>query len=260
MAPLETSAVVLHAFDYLETSRILRLATRDAGVVSVLARGARRSRQRFGPALDLFVEGAAEIHIRPGRELQTLAAFEVTRARTGIALDIGRFTAANVLAELVLRFGHDEYEPLYDALVAALDAVSVAAPERAVEVGLAGAWHLVATLGFAPAVDVCASCHAEIDSSASALFSHPAGGVLCVSCGANAGPARTLQPHVREALGAWLEGQEAPSGLSDLEARAHQRLLREFLREHLSDDRPLRALDVWERGRWELPSSATNVQ
>ena len=40
MTLVVTEAIVLHAFDYLESSRILRLVTRDAGVRSVLARGA----------------------------------------------------------------------------------------------------------------------------------------------------------------------------------------------------------------------------
>jgi DNA repair protein RecO (recombination protein O) len=40
--------------------------------------------------------------------------------------------------------------------------------------------------------------------------------------------------------------------------RAHQRLLREFVREHLADDRPLRAFDVWERDDWSR--SATEVK
>jgi hypothetical protein len=31
------------------------------------------------------------------------------------------------------------------------------------------------------------------------------------------------------------------------EARAHQRLLREFLAHHLHDARPMRAFDMWER-------------
>ena len=60
---LATEAVVLHAFPYLESSRILRLATRDAGVVSALARGARRPKNRFG-ALDLFTGGTAQLSVR----------------------------------------------------------------------------------------------------------------------------------------------------------------------------------------------------
>jgi len=38
--------------------------------------------------------------------------------------------------------------------------------------------------------------------------------------------------------------------LTEAEARSHQRLLREFLGAHLSDDRPLRAFAVWEHERW----------
>ena len=57
------------------------LITRDAGVQSVIARGARSSRRRFGTAIDLFAQGMVEIHVKPNRELQSLVSFETTRAR-----------------------------------------------------------------------------------------------------------------------------------------------------------------------------------
>ena len=59
----------------------LRLATREAGVQSAPARGARRPKSRYGTALDLFASGTAEIYVKPGRELHTLASFDVTIAR-----------------------------------------------------------------------------------------------------------------------------------------------------------------------------------
>ncbi|HEX6574196.1 MAG TPA: recombination protein O N-terminal domain-containing protein, partial [Gemmatimonadaceae bacterium] len=65
MGSIVTEAIVLHAFDYLETSRILRLMTRDAGVQAVIARGARSSRKRFGTSIDLFAQGMVEINVRP---------------------------------------------------------------------------------------------------------------------------------------------------------------------------------------------------
>ena len=68
-----TEAIVLHAFNYSESSRILRLATREAGVQSVLARGARASQRRFGSAVDLFAEGEVQYEVRTGRDLHTLA-------------------------------------------------------------------------------------------------------------------------------------------------------------------------------------------
>src|SRR3982751_141228 len=111
MTLVATDAVVLHAFSYLESSRILRLATRDAGVVSVLAKGARRASRRFGTAVDLFAEGQAQFYAKPGRDLHTLSAFDVARSRAGLGEDIGRFTAASAVAELMLRFGREDVQP-----------------------------------------------------------------------------------------------------------------------------------------------------
>ena len=163
MSLLVTDAVVLHAFDYLESSRILRLATREAGVQSVLAKGARRSKRRFGSAVDLFAHGVAQLYVKPGRDLHTLASFEVTRSRPRLGTDLERFAAASALAELALRFVQPEaHAALFERLTQALDAVAAAAPDEARAAALAGAWALVAEMGFAPALDRCASCHATI--------------------------------------------------------------------------------------------------
>ncbi|MBC7790100.1 MAG: recombination protein O N-terminal domain-containing protein, partial [Anaerolineae bacterium] len=84
MPVLSTEAVVLHSFDYSESSRILRLATRDAGTQSVLARGARRASTKFGSALGLFAQGVAHLYLKGGRDLQTMSSFDCTHARTSI--------------------------------------------------------------------------------------------------------------------------------------------------------------------------------
>jgi DNA repair protein RecO (recombination protein O) len=254
MSLVVTEAIVLHAFDYLESSRILRLVTRDAGVRSVLARGARRSRTRFGTALDLYAQGMAELHVKPGRDLDTLASFDVARARPQLAGELARFTGASAIAELTLRFTRDAADPaLFAAVAEALDTIGAATAHSAREATLLGAWRVLAELGVAPVVDFCAECHAVIDEAATAMFSHPAGGALCARCGRLARSGRVLPPSARVALRAWLNGERVALS-DDAELRAHQRLLREFLHEHLADDRPLRAFDVWEHAAW---SSAT---
>jgi DNA repair protein RecO (recombination protein O) len=247
MALIVTEAIVLHAFDYLESSRILRLVTADVGVRSVLARGARRSSRRFGSALDLFAQGSAQLHVKPGRDLDTLGGFDVERARPDLALDLARFTGASVIAELTLRFGRDAADPdLFAAAVAALDALTVAQAAEAREAALAGAWRIIAALGFGPGVDHCNSCRAPLAPNDPVLFSHPAGGALCVRCAQLAPSGRLLPPSARDALRAWTAGERVQlGGVADV--RAHQRLLREFLREHLDDDRPLSAFEMWER-------------
>jgi DNA repair protein RecO (recombination protein O) len=250
MSLVVTEAIVLHAFDYLESSRILRLVTKEAGVRSVLARGARRSRKRFGTSLDLYAQGSAELHVKQGRELDTLASFDVTRARPQLAGQLARFTGASAIAELTLRFARDDTDPaLFAAVAEAFDAIGAASGDGAREATLAGAWRVLAEMGVAPAVDSCAECHSPIANGATAMFSHPAGGALCQRCGHLARRGRVLPPTARASLRAWLSGSSGPVS-NDAELRAHQRLLREFLREHLADDRPLRAFDVWEHAAW----------
>jgi DNA repair protein RecO (recombination protein O) len=250
MALLATDAVVLHTFDYLESSRILRLVTRDGGVRSALAKGARRSSRRFGSAVDLFAQGSAQLYTKPGRDLDNLSAFDVTRARPMLAGDMGRFAGASAIAELTMRFGRDAADSgLFEAVVDALDALATAASDAALTVALAGAWRIVAELGFAPTIDVCGDCHAPLDASSPVMFSHRAGGALCARCGRLTPAGRVLPPVARDALRRFLVGEAGPS-LDDASTRAHQRLLREFLTEHLTDGRPLRALELWEDQRW----------
>ena len=256
MPALRTDAVVLHVFDYLETSRILRIATRDAGLQSVLARGARRPKSRYGTALDLFASGTAEVYLKAGRDLHTLAGFDVNRSRGQLASDLERFTAASAIAELAMRFGTSEgHAELYDALLATLDSIAESPAHASIDAALGGAWLLVSTMGFAPTVERCASCHTVVPEDLPAAFSHPAGGVLCRRCASLAGNSRLLPADARATLRSWIDGSAATLA-DDPSRRAHQRLLREFLSEHLTDGRSLRAYDVWERNSWGTVTGA----
>jgi DNA repair protein RecO (recombination protein O) len=250
MALLATDAIVLHAFDYLESSRIFRIVTRDGGVRSVLAKGARRSSRRFGSGLDLFAQGTAQLYAKPGRDLDNLSGFDITRSRSALGNDLGRFTGASAIAELALRFGREAADhPLFDAVADALDAIAAAAPGTSATATLASAWRIVGELGFAPTVDNCAECHADLDAHAHSLFSHAAGGALCTPCGRRAPTGRVLPPDARHALRQLLAG-DTTFPLDESAVRAHQRLLREFLAEHLTDGRPLKAFELWEEQGW----------
>ncbi len=245
MPLIATEAIVLHAFNYLESSRIVRLATRDAGLVSVVARGARRPKSAFG-ALDLFAHGIAQISLRPNRDLHTLTGFDMASSRAALGTALPRFMAAAMLTELVLRFGHEESaRDLFAPLAAGLDMLQSDAGQDSIAIALAGAWQLVATMGFAPTIDDCANCHLGVATDAAAPFDLRAGGVLCENCGSTGAVRRTLPPSARAALRAWLSGDSYT--LSDVSTRkAHRRLLREFLAEHLSDVRQLTAFAAWD--------------
>ena len=97
---VRTDAVVLHAFDYGETSRIVRLLTRQHGVVGVIARGARRPTSQFGSTLQPMSYVQAVYYYRPQRGLQTLKeASHVVRWRR-LGTDIDRVTLGLRVVEI----------------------------------------------------------------------------------------------------------------------------------------------------------------
>jgi len=250
MPLLATDAIVLHVFDYLESSRIVRMLTREAGIQSALARGARKSRARFGSSMDLFAEGAAQLYVKPNRELHNLSAFELSRSRTALGEDVGRFTAASTVAELALRFAGEEGNPqLYDTVSDALDRISRASAQATITEGLAACWRIVSVVGFTPELSSCALCHTPLRDADDATFAHASGGVVCPACSRTAPGGRRIPGSARIAIRRWLESDDA-AAMTDAESRSHQRLLREFLGAHIPDDRPLRAFAVWEHERW----------
>jgi DNA repair protein RecO (recombination protein O) len=226
----------------------VRLATREHGVQSVVARGARRPRNRFGHSLDLFASGVVHFTMKPGRDLSNLSGFDLTAGRVAIGSDLDRFAAASAMAELVLRFSRaDPHDEAFAVLVAALDALVTAPSGAATDRGIAFAWRYVAALGFAPSIEACCACHAPIAPDESAQFSHQGGGVVCGRCSRVVAVARALPAAARLTIAAWLRGDLAALA-ADVERRAHLRLLREFIHHHLAEDgsHEMRALDAWE--------------
>lgn len=248
MPPVTTSAIVLSTIRYGETSKIARLATREFGVQSAIAKGALRPRSRIGVALHLLSEGQATLHFSRSGDLHTLSQFDPKAVRIGLAQRMDRYAVASLLSELMLRFapatGHPEsYDLFRDGL-----AVLEAAPAAAVEpLGLRVVWRLVAALGFSPALTACARDGAAIPSG-TASFSPQDGGMLCARCARDTAGAR-LQAADREALSAFLGPDAELPLLDERHLAAHRRLIERYIRYHLAEGALLPALAFWlERG------------
>jgi DNA repair protein RecO (recombination protein O) len=239
-----TPAVVLHAFPYGETSRIVRLATPEWGVQSVIAKGAMRPKSPFGGRLQALSEGIAQFHHHVHRDLHTLSAFDLTDQHASLAGDVARYAAATALAELVLRFAQEEPQPaVYRALATALGALADAALAELPYVALAALWHEIVILGFGPTVDACVRCGAALGNRAQ--FSIAEGGLLCPRCG-RAGGGKPLGADDVAALRAFTAGSYDVVPVTALHLAAHRRLFARFVRRHVADDRELPALAFWE--------------
>lgn len=253
MPLVATPAIVLHVMPYSETSKIVRLLTRNLGIQSAIAKGARRAKSRTGPRLDLFAAGTATLMTKGNRELNPLTGFEVTATHAGLSHDVTRFAAASALAELALKCVPAEPHPeVFDATSAGLEAIEQAPAELADTAALAACWGLVVALGFSPTLDRCAVCGAPTEGAI--RFSAVQGGALCRTHGSDAPQVTTLREADRGALAALIVGRLPEPALDARHAGAHRRLLLNFVRHHLAEDRAMPALAFWDAESWNTTS------
>jgi len=245
-----TPAIVLSTLRYSESSKIVRLATRDLGVQSAIAKGALRPRSRFGAALQVLSEGQAQLYLKEHRELHTLAAFDLIRVPVGIAADLERYAVASALAEVMLRFAPADPHPAsFDLLRDALAGLEAAPAPDVRAAGLRAVWQLVGELGFAPSLGECVRCGTPVDAAGDASFSTQDGGVLCPDC-AGPDPVVRLPERARRDLAALVGPPGFLPALDLPHFLAHQRLLARYVRYHLGEGAELPALDFWTRRPW----------
>jgi len=250
MPLLGTPAIVLSTLRYSETSKIVRLATREHGVQSAIAKGALRPKSRFGASLQVLSEGQAQYLAKEHRELHVLTAFDLQRLRVGLASDVGRYATASVLAEVMIHFAPaDPHPESYDLFRDALDALETA-PVRDVDaLGFRVLWHLVSVLGFAPSLDACVRDGTLLPVEGALPFSTREGGALCPACAAQHGATR-LPAAARADLAALLDPDATLPPLDERHGAAHRRLLARYVRYHLGEGAELPALDFWLRRHW----------
>ena len=236
MPIVTTPGVVLQTHPYSDTSKILRLMTRDHGPLSAMARGALRPKSRFSGVLEPFAEGSATIYVKPNRDLHSLSDFGLHRERQALGRDLRRFAGASVLCELVLRLAPGEEDAhLYRTLVEGLDALVECDRANVARTALAAIWQIVDALGFAPEVDGCGRCGRGLGEEP-ATFDVREGAVLCEGCMPGSPALDVDEMHLLRGLIAGDLGGPAP-GTSQVT------LLVDFIRHHAAEGIRLRSLD-----------------
>jgi DNA repair protein RecO (recombination protein O) len=226
--PLKTEGIVLRSLRYGEADRILHVFTPHRGRVSAIAKGARRTRSRFGARLEPFFHVRLVLH--EGRsDLLTVTSVETVAAHGGIREHARGLDQAARACDAVSRLfdAGDPHPPVFHLLANEL-ALLDAAPDLAGPAnGLAFRLKLLVAAGLAPQLSACATCG---ESDHLSGFSGAAGGVVCSACEGAAFPlAPESHAFLCEALARPLA--EAPAG-SELALRQAERAIGETVEHH----------------------------
>ena len=177
-------AFVLSALDYGDSDRIVSLFTLEHGRLKAFARGARKSRKRFGPALEPFARIDIQARIKAG--LSSLQQADIISIYPVIRTDLERIAHALYACELVdviTPEGHP-IPRLYRLLAAYLERLetetAIEADRRFFEI------NLLNILGYRPSLATCSRCDAPFGEVGAWL--QDGGEAVCRFCCAGGRP------------------------------------------------------------------------
>ena len=240
MALYRDEGVVLRVQKLGEADRIITVLTRRNGRVRAVAKGVRRTRSKFGAAVEPFSH--VDLQLYQGRELDIVTqADSLTAYGETLVHDYGRYTAGTAVLETAERLTAEEREPalrLFLLVIGALRALSERDPSLVLDAFLLRA---MSVSGYAPALTDCARCGAAGPHRA---FSVAAGGVVCAAC--RPAGAASPNPLVLALMADLLSGEWAAAEASDPRTRRDASgLVAAHLQWHL--ERGLRSLPLVDR-------------
>jgi DNA repair protein RecO (recombination protein O) len=195
---IKTEAIVLHAMKYRDTSRIVRLCTREYGKVSAIAKGARGPKSKFGAALEPMSHVLAVMYKKDNRELQLLTQCDTIRSMQRLVDDAEKLSTALSIIELTdhATQATEENEALFALLLETLEATNNAA-KNARNALLYFELRLAEILGFKPEFLRCTSCSTLLEAGATTNSGESFGlgmsGALCRSCAHHAVSYESMQ-------------------------------------------------------------------
>ena len=178
-------ALVLRYVDYGEADRILTLFSAEHGLQKGFARSARKSRKRFGAALEPFC--LAIFHFREGKgSLWSLQDAELVNAHFGLRTDLRLLALASYgteLVELLLEEG-EPHQLIYEMLCSFLGYLARGGDAQLAR--LLFELRLIYLLGYMPHLLHCSEC-LKIFNDEPVRFDARRGGSLCLDCAGRSG-------------------------------------------------------------------------
>ena len=177
MSVLTSEAVVLRTWPVHEADLIVSFFTRDYGKVRGVAKSARKSRKRFGGALEPMTVARAWFAERPRQELARLDQLEIIRSPLSSPVDPLRLTVLSFFAEVLDEAlpDHDPQETVFRLLAAVLEQTTV---EQAwMPLTYFQLW-MTRLMGLLPDIGHCTAC-GEALRAGEASFNTLGDGLFC---------------------------------------------------------------------------------
>lgn len=177
MALRESEAIVLRTYSLREADLLVTLFTRLEGKVHGVARSAKKSRRRFGGALEPLTYVRAFYDVRERQELARLDSCDVLESPLASEVSYPRALALGHIAELLdeLLTDHEANDAIFRLTLSVLHALP--GPEIWMPLTYFELW-MTRLVGFLPELNECVVCGRNLNGSR-AYFHALADGLMC---------------------------------------------------------------------------------
>jgi len=189
MVALNCEALLLRSVDFGESDRIVHLLTSNAGRLTAIAKGARRSNRRFPGTLDVFNHLAINGRSKPRASMAFLEQARLLNPFLGLRSDSSRYALASFLTEMLDRLSPEgitgsEAEQLFKYAIESLGLLESVRPTATLRLLLE--LRGFDALGLRPELGRCVRC-GRVPKETVALdhrvnFHVPDGGIVCSAC------------------------------------------------------------------------------
>jgi DNA repair protein RecO (recombination protein O) len=178
----KTPAVILHSLDFAESDKLLTFFTRDFGKLRGIAKGAKRSRKRFGSGLEPLTCSAVCFFEKEKTSLVRLDHCDIVDSYPHIHSDLMRLGYAGYIAELisVTAAERERSSELYALLISFLALLNQ--PSFREEFVRIFELRLLALAGYQPELRSCVICRKEAKDKHRHWFCQSKGGLICSNC------------------------------------------------------------------------------
>jgi len=182
---IKTEAVVLSKMNYGDSSNIASLFTEDLGKISVIVKGARSAKSKYGKLVDPLNYLSVVLYKKDSREVQLLSGADTIEHFPNLKEDLNRLGFAYGILELIKYFlaEHEVNKKIFKAVVKILLRLNAGEEQPEITFGRF-LFFFLKEIGYEIQLDSCVICGKTIFGEN--VYYHSDKGVICGDCSKSA--------------------------------------------------------------------------
>jgi len=240
---IKTEAVVLSKMNYGDSSNIASLFTEDLGKISVIVKGARSAKSKYGKIVDPLNYLYVVLYKKESREVQLLSGADIVEHFPNLKVELNSLSFAYGILELIKKLlaEHEVNKKLFRGVVKILTRLNAGEEQPEISFGRFLFFFLKET-GYEIQIDFCSLCGKRINDENN--YYNLDKGVICGECSQSAVDIYKLNAELLKYFNCLKKGESADK-FSNLIMQKAIIFMEDHLKYHIPDFKGISSLKLF---------------